>query len=301
MAPSEIAERASVAGAYLFEPELGALERAGDAVEKRGHVVCVRIGVVECAGEQRPRDGPFVHVSALGQAAELLRVHVVERDVDAVRIRRTSHGWNVARADTGRVVPGAQRNAPTVYIVMFMTRTLALAAISLALATVAATAGTRLAAPIPDVSRRCGSRGEGNKPQALPSPIGARIGPLVIWPTIRRTEHYGRDGWAFYTKAPIVVPARARVILAVAPEARRLAGFQSGTAAGWVSSVRFEACRERTPAFAYQGTVGRYTGFPFGFGLARHSLCVPIEVWVDGSDAPIRRLVPFGRRACGQR
>jgi hypothetical protein len=122
---------------------------------------------------------------------------------------------------------------------------------------------------------------------------------VVIWPTIRRTEDYGANGWAFYTKAPIVLPARAKVVLAVAPEARHLAGFQSGTRLGWVSSVRFEAWRERTPSFAYEGTVGKYTGFPFGFGLARRSLCVPIEAWVDGSDTPIRRLVPFGRRSCG--
>jgi hypothetical protein len=179
-----------------------------------------------------------------------------------------------------------------------MTRMLALAVALLVVATVVATAGVR-GAPTPEASRPCGSRGEGNKPQALPSPVGARVGPVAIWPSIRRTEEYGANGWAFYTKAPIVLPARTRVVLAVAPEARHLAGFQSGTALGWVSSVGFEACRERTPSFAYDGTVGKYTGFPFAFGLARRSLCVPMEVWLDGSDTPIRRLVPFGRRSCG--
>lgn len=156
--------------------------------------------------------------------------------------------------------------------------------------------------PTPEALRPCGSRGDGNKPQELPSPVGARIGPLVIWPSIRsRVEDYGTSGeWAFYVKAPIVLPARTRVVLAVAPEARHLAGFQAGNGA-WVSSVGFEACRERVRAFpeAYRGTVGKYTGFPFGFGLARRSLCVPMEVWVDGKTAPIRRLVPFGRRTCG--
>lgn len=169
----------------------------------------------------------------------------------------------------------------------------------LALATAVATAATRDGAPTPEASRPCGSRGEGAKPQALPSPIGAQVGPLVIWPSIRGTQKYGRNGWAFFTKAPIVVPARTTVVLGVAPEARHLAGFQSGTSLGWVSSVRFQACRERTPAFAYDGTIGKYTGFPFAFGLARRSLCVPLEVWVDGNDTPIRRLVPFGRRSCG--
>ena len=186
-----------------------------------------------------------------------------------------------------------------VRFVTFMTRMLALSGVLLSVAAVVATAGVREVAPTPESSRPCGSRGEGNKPQALPSPLGVRVGPVVIWPSIRRTQDYGANGWAFYTKAPIVLPAGTKVVLAVAPEAKHLAGFQSGTALGWVSSVRFEACRERTPSFAYDGTVGKYTGFPFAFGLARRSLCVPLEVWLDGSDTPIRKMVPFGRRSCG--
>lgn len=157
-------------------------------------------------------------------------------------------------------------------------------------------AALRAVSPTPEAFRPCGSRGEGNKPQALPSPVGARIGPLVIWPSIR-SRVYGTNGeWAFSVKAPIVLPARTNVTLAVAPEAVHLVGFQA--AGGWVSSVRFEACRENVRAFAYNGTVGRYTGFPFGFGLARRSMCVPMEVWVEGKATPIRRLVPFGRRSC---
>ena len=50
--------------------------------------------------------------------------------------------------------------------------------------------------------------------------------------------------------------------------------------------VRFEACAEGVRAFpgAYRGTVGRYTGFPFGFRLARRAVCVPLRVWVDGRE-----------------
>jgi hypothetical protein len=68
----------------------------------------------------------------------------------------------------------------------------------------------------------------------------------------------------------------------------------------WVSSVRFEACREDEPAFpgAYSGTVGKYTGFPFGLALTRRPACIPMEVWIDGRTSPLRRLVPFGRRSC---
>jgi hypothetical protein len=157
--------------------------------------------------------------------------------------------------------------------------------------------GTR---PTPEAVRPCSSRGDSNRPQQLPAPVGARIGPLVIWPSIRDRVQDSGPGqpWAFYVKAPIVLPARAKVTLAVAPEAKQLLGFQS--AAGWVSSVRFEACRENVRAYprAYIGTVGKYTGFPFGFGLARRSLCATLEVWVQGSATPIRRRVPFGRSSC---
>jgi hypothetical protein len=120
-------------------------------------------------------------------------------------------------------------------------------------------------------------------------------------------KDYGGGEWAFYVKAPIVLPARSIVTLSVTPEAIDLIGFQAsgygvGAAAGrkWVSSVRFEACRENVRAFprAYKGTVGKYTGFPFGFGLAHRSICVPLEVWIEGRPTPIRRVVPFGRRSC---
>jgi hypothetical protein len=168
--------------------------------------------------------------------------------------------------------------------------------------TAASTAGVRDVPPTPESLRPCGSRGDGSKPQELPSPFGARIGPLVIWPSIRsRVEAYGtRSEWAFYVKAPIVLPARSKVTLAVSPEAVHLIAFQAASGA-WVSSVRFEACRENVRAYpgAYNGTVGRYTGFPFGFGLARPSMCVPLEVWVEGRATAIRRVVPFGRRTCG--
>jgi len=162
-------------------------------------------------------------------------------------------------------------------------------------------AAVRAVSPTPEAFRPCGSRGDSSKPQELPSPVGARIGPLVIWPSIRnRIEDYGTSGeWAYYVKAPIVLPARTNVTLAVAPEAAHLVGFQAAGGT-WVSSVRFEACRESVRAFprAHNGTVGRYTGFPFGFGLARRSMCVPMEVWVEGKASPIRRLVPFGRCTC---
>ena len=173
-------------------------------------------------------------------------------------------------------------------------------AVLLGLAASAIVAASAVAAdgrPVGEL-RACGSRGDGSKPQQLPQG-GVRIGPLVVWPSVRtRVEPYDATPWAYYVKAPIVLPARTKVVLAVPPEATSLVAFQHR--GRFVSAVRFEACREREPAFpgAYRGTVGKYTGFPIGFALARRSACIPLEVWVDGRDKPLRRLVPFGRRTC---
>jgi hypothetical protein len=124
----------------------------------------------------------------------------------------------------------------------------------------------------------------------------------MIWPSVRnRVEATANGAWRYYVKAPVVLPARQKVVLAIPPESAHLAAFQSRlNSLTAVSSVRFEACRERERAFpgAYNGTVGKYTGFPFGFWLARRSACVPMEAWVDGSASPVRRLVPFGRKSC---
>jgi hypothetical protein len=146
--------------------------------------------------------------------------------------------------------------------------------------------------------RDCRTRGEGKSPQKLPVPPGVRIGPLVIWPSVRMAAGpAGAGTWPFVIKAPIVLPARVKVVLAIAPQAISRAAFQSHRH-DWVSAVRFEACREREPAFAYRGTVGKFTGFPFAIGLKQRSTCIPMQVWVGGQTAPIRRVVPVGRRSC---
>ena len=107
----------------------------------------------------------------------------------------------------------------------------------------------------------------------------------------------GRATWPFAAKTPVVLPARSKVVLAIAPRAIAQAAFQSGRG-GYVSAVRFEACPAGEPAFAYHGTVGRFTGFPFAIGLRRRSACIPMELWIDGRATPIRRIVPIGRRSC---
>ena len=147
--------------------------------------------------------------------------------------------------------------------------------------------------------RDCRSRGEGRSPQRLPPQPGVRIGPLLFWPSIKTTTGSGPGNgseWPYVQKVPVILPARTKLVLAIAPEARGLAAFQHR--GRYVTAIRFEACREQTPAFAYRGTVGKYTGFPFAIGRVPRSVCVPMEVWVDGRTAPIRRVVPVGRAHC---
>jgi hypothetical protein len=153
-------------------------------------------------------------------------------------------------------------------------------------------------APTDAVVRGCRSRGEAGTPirvQVTSSDV--RIGPLVIG-NVRRPSAVGTTGrtdWPFVAKAPILLPARARVVLAIAPEATASAAFQDRE---WVSAVRFHACVERVRAWSYRGTVGRTTFFPFAVAIRQRTACIPMELWIDGRSSPIRRTVPVGRRTC---
>ena len=161
-----------------------------------------------------------------------------------------------------------------------------------------ATAAVRFNPPIPGDVRTCATRGDSSRPAKPPVRGAITAGPLVIWPTVRSRTQRTRSGrWRYVTKAPVLVRARARVTLAVAPWATALAGLWRNRG-GYVSAVRFAACRERQPARGYRGTVGRFTLFPFTFALTVPSACVPLDVWVDGASGPRRIVVPVGRARC---
>ena len=154
-------------------------------------------------------------------------------------------------------------------------------------------------APADAVLRDCRSRAEGTAPIEMNVGIGdIRIGPLVLG-NVRNTRNVGPTGdpqWPYATKTPVLLPARSRVVLALAPEATAVAAFQHRN--GWVSAVRFTACFERVRAYAYRGTVGPTTFFPFGVALRGRAACVPMDLWIDGRSIPVRRTVPIGRRSC---
>jgi hypothetical protein len=147
--------------------------------------------------------------------------------------------------------------------------------------------------------RNCRSRAEGKAPIKLEvRSTDIRIGPLVLG-NVRSRRTVGptdRSDWPFATKTPVLLPARSRVVLAIAPEARTLAALQHRNM--WVAAVRFTACFERVRAYAYRGTVGPTTFFPFAVGLRQRAACVPMDLWLDGRSSPVRRVVPIGRRSC---
>jgi hypothetical protein len=150
--------------------------------------------------------------------------------------------------------------------------------------------------PAPDEVRGCKTRGDGSRP-AEPPAGAISAGPIFIWPTLRQTGSSSSSEWPFVAKAPTLVRARVGVTLAVVAEARNEASLSTSTGRA-ASVVRFQACRERERSFGYNGTVGKYTGFPFAFYFKAKMMCLPLEIWVDGEAMPRRLVVPVGRDSC---
>jgi hypothetical protein len=157
----------------------------------------------------------------------------------------------------------------------------------------------RIAAPPEAELRNCRSRAEGRAPIKFEvRAADVQVGPFVLG-NVRNSRGVGPTddpNWTYAAKTPVLLKARSKVILAIAPEATALAALQHKNA--WVSAVRFTACLERVRAHAYRGTVGSTTFFPFAIGLRQRRACVPMELWIDGRTAPVRRIVPIGRRGC---
>lgn len=173
-------------------------------------------------------------------------------------------------------------------------------AVALLAAAVYAAAGhaSRSDEPPNPALRDCRSRAEGRAPIEMKvTRNDVRIGPLVLG-NVRAADVGQTDDpdWPYAKKTPVLLEARSRVVLAIAPGASSIATLQHRN--DWVPAVRFHACFERVRAFAYDGTVGPTTFFPFGIGLRQRSACVPIQLWIDGRSTPTRRVVPVGRRTC---
>ena len=165
---------------------------------------------------------------------------------------------------------------------------------------VLAAEGASTAEPPHSVLRNCASRGEIGRPaKARMTSNDVRIGPLVLEFVRKPTAPMPRGAeWPFTAKTPVLLRARSRVVLAIAPEAVTRAAFWHRGGRRFVPAVRFVACSERTRAWSYRGTVGPTTFFPFGIVTKERAACIPLELWVEGRSFPIRRLVPIGRRDC---
>jgi hypothetical protein len=139
------------------------------------------------------------------------------------------------------------------YMCVLLTAGLAAACISASSHTAVRAPDIAVEAPPDAVVRGCRSRGEAGAPiRVRVTTSDVRIGPLVI-ENVRRRSAAGATGqpdWPFVAKAPVLLPARARVVLAIAAEATTSAAFQHR---GWVSAVRFTACFERVRALVIRG------------------------------------------------
>jgi hypothetical protein len=98
--------------------------------------------------------------------------------------------------------------------------------------------------------RNCRSRAEGRAPiQMVVRPNDFRIGPLVLG-NVRSTDGDGPSGdpeWPFGRKIPVLLPARSRVVLAIAPEVRESAELQHRTTFVQAGSLHLLASSESPP------------------------------------------------------
>jgi hypothetical protein len=86
----ELVDWDRLARSSLLEPELGALEGAGDPVEKLDHMTGVHVRLVDCVREEGARERPFLGVRALGQERELRSALGTESDIQTTALARHS-------------------------------------------------------------------------------------------------------------------------------------------------------------------------------------------------------------------
>ena len=108
-------------------------------------------------------------------------------------------------------------------------------------------------------------------------------------------------GWPYGLKLPVRLRAGVTAVLTILGATTKVVEFQSHDSQLGeieVPAVRFEACAHNTPAFAYKGTVGAWTDFPFGILLKQRSACVPVELSIVGRAVSPRTVLSIGRRRC---
>ncbi len=81
----QLVQHDRLAGPGLLEATLSARKRAGNAVQQLDDVPRIGVDLIERIGMQRSRDRAGLDVHAVGEARELLRLFIVERDVQSLR------------------------------------------------------------------------------------------------------------------------------------------------------------------------------------------------------------------------
>lgn len=82
---SQLVERHAFAACGLSESLLSPFPGTGNCVEDLSDPRGIRISIVNSSGQERPRQGSLLYMSALGEPSKLACVGLVESDVDALR------------------------------------------------------------------------------------------------------------------------------------------------------------------------------------------------------------------------
>jgi hypothetical protein len=175
------------------------------------------------------------------------------------------------------------------------------------LALIAAAGRSHASSSPPALVRSCDTRVEGGAPPTrFAGPTDVVAGPIAFTGLARVADpgafRRSRMHGVYVVKAAARVRAGQVVTLVVPPGYRTRASLSYSrsrlrSVSDGVSAVRFEACPSNEPAFSYRGTVGAWTGFNGGFLVSR-PLCLPVEVWVEGRQTPLRKLLSFGKGRC---
>jgi hypothetical protein len=136
----------------------------------------------------------------------------------------------------------------------------------------------------------CSRQSEAEFPGAFTSRANFVVGPLAMIDGAYTDSDTVREFGG--NKFPVLVPAGHTVTLALAPDARRIAGLAYGPLPQGETkmrdtyrSVTFVACR---PGKSQSRGGGFEVTFWSGFVLTRMPVCLPLDVSIDG--APPRRV-----------
>jgi hypothetical protein len=138
----------------------------------------------------------------------------------------------------------------------------------------------------------CSTRSQASFPGAFSDPDNVVVGPLVLVGAAATPASTVREFGG--NKFPALVKAGHRVTLALSRRIRRIVGLGYGPLPQGVELsprdghrvVTFIACQPgRAPVTFWSG-----------FVLTRRPACIPLEIYVDGADAPLRAGLPLGRR-----